>query len=294
VIEPCGIAAPPFGWAQAAAEATQTATAAAERSHVSIRELDQLTALEGVSRLLSAIWKVEPSSLGLTIDLLRGLSMTGNYVAGAYRGDELVGAAVAFFGARHTIHSNLTGAVSAAGVRNVGFALKLHQRAWALRRGIATITWTFDPLIRRNAYFNLTKLGANAVEYLPNFYGELDDPINAGDETDRLLVRWDLLEPATMKARPDSLAGSGNCERTPSCILRVGDDGAPRRCPWTRTTALLQVPADVESMRVADPSLARAWRLALRDALGQAMAEGAKVTGFRRIDGYLIEPAVPK
>src|SRR5437763_17197337 len=52
--------------------------------------------------------------------------------------------------------------------------------------------WTTDPLIRRNAYFNLAKLGAEAPQYLVDFYGEMRDAFNAGDESDRLLIRWRL------------------------------------------------------------------------------------------------------
>ena len=44
------------------------------------------------------------------------------------------------------------------------------------------MTWTFDPLVSRNARFNLTKLGAHAVEYLPDFYGAMEDGINSNDE----------------------------------------------------------------------------------------------------------------
>ncbi len=56
--------------------------------------------------------------------------------------------------------------------------MKLHQRAWAIARGIPVIEWTFDPLVARNAYFNIRKLGAMPVEYLPNFYGIMGDGIN--------------------------------------------------------------------------------------------------------------------
>ena len=59
----------------------------------------------------------------------------------------------------------------------VGFVLKQHQRSWALERDIDTIEWTFDPLVRRNAYFNLTKLGARLVGYVDNFYGKLHDGV---------------------------------------------------------------------------------------------------------------------
>jgi predicted GNAT superfamily acetyltransferase len=31
------------------------------------------------------------------------------------------------------------------------------------------VTWTFGPLVRRNAYFNLVKLGATAVAFHKDF-----------------------------------------------------------------------------------------------------------------------------
>ena len=69
------------------------------------------------------------------------------------------------------------------------------------------IAWTYDPLIRRNAYFNLAKLGARPVEYLPNFYGAMDDAINGGTETDRMLVRWELRSDLAVAACAGEAAG---------------------------------------------------------------------------------------
>ena len=47
----------------------------------------------------------------------------------------------------------------------------------------------FDPLVRRNARLNLVRLGADVTDYLPDFYGAMDDAVNAGDRSDRLLAR---------------------------------------------------------------------------------------------------------
>ncbi|WP_406315518.1 hypothetical protein [Streptomyces sp. NBC_00118] len=40
------------------------------------------------------------------------------------------------------------------------------------------------------------KLGARPEEYLQSFYGAMDDAINGGDESDRVLTAWDLTAPA--------------------------------------------------------------------------------------------------
>src|SRR5262249_59439835 len=59
----------------------------------------------------------------------------------------------------------------------------------------------------RNAYFNLHKLGAAAREYLPDFYGAMDDGTNTGDTTDRLYVSWELTSPAAVAAARGDVIG---------------------------------------------------------------------------------------
>ena len=65
--------------------------------------------------------------------------------------------------------------------RGVGRALKLAQRAHCLDVGIEEVRWTFDPMVARNARFNLVKLGAEATRLLPDFYGEMTDRLNRDD-----------------------------------------------------------------------------------------------------------------
>ena len=77
--------------------------------------------------------------------------------------------------------------------RGIGAAMKLHQRLWCLEHGITRMSWTFDPLIARNAYFNIgARLGALPSEYHPDFYGQMRDGVNAGHASDRVFVEWDL------------------------------------------------------------------------------------------------------
>ena len=191
--------------------AEEAARRAAGAAGVSIRELASIEDLEAAVALFDEIWHPEPGTQPISAELMRALSKAGNYVAGAYEGDRLVGASVAFLGAPpgQVLHSHVTG--TAIG-RGIGFALKLHQRAWALTRGLERITWTYDPLVLRNAHFNLAKLGARPEEYLPSFYGAMDDAINAGDESDRVLAVWRLTQPhvlAAARREPYAPAGPG-------------------------------------------------------------------------------------
>src|SRR3954471_4883540 len=157
---------------EAAGEVLETARgradAAAEQAGVTVRVLHELPDLEEVRLLLDDVWRPDPTNPTATLELLRVVSHIGSYVAAAYRGDTMVGATMGFFGPPDTrsLHSHITGVRPDGQVRGVGFALKTHQRAWALDNGVRTIGWTFDPLVSRNAYFNLAKLGARCHVYL--------------------------------------------------------------------------------------------------------------------------------
>ena len=56
---------------------------------------------------------------------------------------------------------------------SVGFLLKLLHRQEAMKRGVKTINWTFDPLMSKNANLNVRKLGAGFAEYLPRLLRHL-------------------------------------------------------------------------------------------------------------------------
>ncbi|GAA5069067.1 GNAT family N-acetyltransferase [Thermocatellispora tengchongensis] len=243
-----------------------------------VRELRDVEDMEDVRLLFDRIWGPDPGGAAVTVELLRALAHSGNYVAGAYQGGTLVGASVGFLGrpAGEVLHSHITGAASG---RGIGLALKLHQREWALRHGLARITWTFDPLVRRNAHFNLAKLGARPEEYLTSFYGPMDDAINAGDESDRLLAVWRLAE-----AHPAVAVPAG----TPMA-LGVRDGLPVAGAVDGAGTVLVALPEDIEGMRRRDPGAAKAWRHALREVLGGLMVAGGRVTGFHDKSYYVVE-----
>lgn len=268
--------------------AVQAADAAGLAAGVSVREVRDLHELESVVALFAAIWGRD-NNPPVTLELLRAFSKAGNYVGGAYENDTLVGACVGFFHApaEDALHSHIAGVSSAALGRSVGFALKLHQRSWVLLRGISHIAWTFDPLVSRNAHFNLVKLGAHAVEYLPNFYGAMTDSINGADDSDRLLVRWPLREPAVQAA---SWGESTPVPLGPGAVtaLSPGADGRPVHGRLDGETSLVAVPRDIEALRRTDPASARSWRVAVREVLTALTADGSRITGFDQAGGYVV------
>jgi predicted GNAT superfamily acetyltransferase len=260
-----------------------------------IRLLDRLEDLRTVVAVFERIWgrTDEPP---LNADTLKALTHSGNYVSGAFVDGRMVGALVGWLGGDPRrelhMHSHILGVLPDRETRGLGFELKQHQRRWCLDRGVMTMEWTTDPLVRRNAYFNLAKLGAEAPEYLVNFYGEMRDDINAGEESDRLLIRWRL---DSLRAEA-AAAGNGfepDVEKLREwkgdAILTVGRAGEPVTGSSSSRVLICQVPDDIVALRRDDPSLARRWRLALRDALGAALARGYVVTGATRSGWYVLE-----
>lgn len=273
-------------------EADQAADAAARHSGVSVREIAELAELEAVAALYDTIWRPQGGPL-LSAELMRAFGKAGNYVAGAFDGAVLVGACVGFFSApaHSSLHSHIAGVSDATRRRHVGFAIKLHQRAWTLRRGVRTVAWTFDPLVARNAWFNLVKLGADPAEYLSDFYGGMNDAINGPDGSDRLLVHWDLVAPSVARAcaganQPGDVGG----ERRRGAVVGLGisASGAPLPGSLDAPTVLIAVPPDIEAVRAADPDLAAQWRAAVRESLGGLLAAGARIDGFDRSGWYVI------
>jgi len=272
-----------------AESAREVADRAADRSGVRIRVVHDLDGLEQVRRVIHEIWQPAPEDPPVSRTMLRALAHAGNYCALAYDGDEPVGVCVGFLGVEppNTVHSHIAGVLGSAGGRHIGFALKQHQRAWAVDRGIGTITWTYDPLVRRNAFFNMTKLGALPTEYAEDFYGEMSDSINAGERTDRLVVHWDLLSQAAVAAgRCAEVVVAELLARGAQIVVDESAEG-PVVTASSAPVQLVRVPPDIEALRLGSPETARRWRFAVRDTLGDLMRHGWSVTAFSR-DGFYV------
>jgi predicted GNAT superfamily acetyltransferase len=250
---------------------------------VEVRALDDMPGITDAEALLRAIWGFPEGETPVSAGVLRALAFAGGYVAGAFAEDEMIGASVGFFALRHDtlhLHSHITGVLPEWQSRHVGLALKQHQRAWARDRGIKVIEWTFDPLVRRNAYFNLVKLGASVVGFEPSFYGEMQDAINAGDLTDRAVVHWRL---------DDSQAGTDQADA--HVILRADETGRPVVSTPADGPLRAWIPEDIVELRKTDPGAALAWRVALRQSLGAAVTAGYVATSMTRDGWYTLERA---
>ena len=229
-----------------------------------IKLLENAEEMALIVTMFQQVWGAVIPVVG--VEMLRAIAHSGGYVAGAFDSGRIVGASVGFL-ARHegedALHSHVTGILPGATGSGVGRAMKNHQRAWAADQRLKWVTWTFDPLVRRNAWFNIEVLRAHVADYLVDFYGPMTDSINAHDESDRLMVAWPTDPTAT--------------------TVTTNPDARQVEVP---------TPEDIVVIRRTDPAASREWRLRLREELGERMHGGAVVTGFTRAGAYIVHEAV--
>ncbi len=231
-------------------DAYEQAAAAAAAAGVTVRLADAPD-MSGVIGLFERTWGVGRSP---DRSMLLALDYAGNTVITAVADSQQIGATLGFLGWGNGLHlhSHMAAVVPWRRSAGVGYALKLFQRAVCLENGVTEMRWTFDPLIRRNAHFNLVKLGAEVTAFLPDFYGRLDDAITGSDRSDRFEVRWRL-----------------DSER-----VRAALAGEPPPA-WT-VAERLPLDVDFERHRADDPDAAAALRASSRALFSTSLARGLR------------------
>ena len=200
----------------------------------------------------------------ITPNLLQAMVHSGSYLSGAFIDDKLVGAAFAFPATNNGLHlhSHMTAVLPEFRDKGVGYALKIDQWNWAKKKNYSHLSWTFDPLVRRNAKLNIVKLGVDISAYFPNFYGDMPDALNAGDESDRLMVSWrtDIDAP---KARE---------------LITKPETG----------DILIEIPEDIVAIRSKNQSESMKWRRQVREQFLAAFEKNGKVIGFSANNEYVV------
>ncbi len=230
----------------------------------------------------------------ITIPLLE----IGGVVVGVYRKSDgrPVGVLIMMPGLRRgklIYYSHMLGFLREFRGRGLGLKLKEVQREIALSRGIDLITWTFEPLMVLNAWFNFVKVGVIAREYKVNYYGIMEIEYTKGVESDRLLVEW-YLRSERVKER---MAGRGEW-RDLNYFLRSGgkvvleavEGGEGFSLPRRRelgdsNVVLVEIPKDFVEMQVKTPHLVREWRDAYREVFERYLSEGYVVFDVTRGGG---------
>ena len=170
----------------------------------------------------------------------------------AVRGDEVFG------------YSHMMAVAKDYQNKGVGLRLKLAQRERAMQDGRKLIKWTWDPMMARNAHFNLNRLGATVDAYADNYYGvdyNTDSSLaeKVGLPSDRLIATWNL-----DSVRVNALANGATAPVEAKPVTSVA------------------IPAEWTAFVKQDPKRARDEQARVRDEFKKAFEQRLICAGFER------------
>jgi predicted GNAT superfamily acetyltransferase len=268
---------------------------------ITIRRAESVSDYRACQDAQRRAWGIQEEGYVVPIATMVGANLHGGLVLGAFHaGGHAVAMSFGFLGKvedRLCLYSQLTGVVPEYQSRGLGYKLKMAQADFAHENGLTLIAWAFDPLQAGNARFNLDKLGARVRRYVDNMYGERTDALNAGVPTDRVIAEWEV----SAETKPSTKTCTETATRLPRLIrFEQGAIGTPQ--PSTIVSVpdapqvLLELPAQISTLRRDHPEIAESWRLAVKQAFQSAISAGYEAIGFVREDAsgkprchYLLE-----
>ncbi len=230
---------------------------------IQVRKLENLQDQDSARKIFDITWSLDAGT-EITPNLLQAMVHSGSYLSGAFVDNKIVGTAFAFPATNGGLHllSHMTAVLPEYRDKGVGYALKIDQWNWAKKNNYSQLSWTFDPLVRRNAKLNIVKLGVDISAYHPNFYGDMPDALNAGDESDRLMVSWSIDLDAP-KARE---------------LITNPESG----------DILIEIPENIVEIRSENQSESMKWRRQVREQFMAAFEKNGKVIGFSANNEYVV------
>jgi predicted GNAT superfamily acetyltransferase len=261
-----------------------------------IKVLESPEAMASIEALQRVVWPGSETDV-VPAHLMITAVHNGGLVVGAFIDDQPVGFVFGFPGIEFTPDgprpkhcSHMMGIHPAQRDSGIGFALKRAQWQLVRHQGLDHITWTYDPLLSRNAYLNITKLGAVCSNYRRSEYGDMRDGLNAGLPSDRFQVDWWIntrrVERRLSKRprRPLKLENFAKAHLQPLYSPQRSADN------WLRSPehfsmlngnlALAEIPSDFTALKDGDFALARDWRFFSRELFETAFSAGYIVTDF--------------
>jgi predicted GNAT superfamily acetyltransferase len=231
---------------------------------INIKSLNSLKDQNLARIIFDKTWAMDAGT-EVTPNLLQAMVHSGAYLSGAFVEGKCVGAAFAFPATTSGLHlhSHMTAVLDGFRDQGIGSALKIDQWKWAKKNNYKEITWTFDPLVARNAKLNLIKLGVDISSYHPNFYGYMPDALNSGDESDRVMASWRVIG-----------------EQPVARSVIINPD---------KSYTLVKIPEDIVGIRSKNISENLKWRHRVREEFMQAFERGGKVVGFSANNEYVVK-----
>ena len=261
-----------------------------------IRLLEKPEEMNAVIELQRIVWPGSETDV-IPAHVLITAAHNGGLVLGAYEEDILMGFVFGFPGVdmlpdgpqlKHCSHQ--LAVRPEARDAGLGFALKRAQWQMLRQKGLTHATWTYDPMLSRNAHLNIAKLGATCNTYLRSYYGEMSDGLNFGLPTDRFQVDWWLITRRVERRLGKQPRGALPFKHViqagsrPLYALQSRQDGLlspPEQVPiFSENILAVEIPPDFMALKAADMQLARTWRVYSREVFEVAFTSGYIVTDF--------------
>lgn len=162
-------------------------------AQIVIKICDSNSAFQDVQYLHKTIWGLDELEITPT-HIYLAVHHAGGKTLCAYANDKPVGYVFGFAGVEDGgspyFYSHNLGVLEEWRNQGIAYALKVRLREVLLTAGFTKVKWTYEPLDSKNAHAYIGNLGGISNTYHREYYGAMDDDINRGLPSDRLVVDW--------------------------------------------------------------------------------------------------------
>jgi predicted GNAT superfamily acetyltransferase len=263
-----------------------TAAGPAPADGIVIRRVRTTEEYEDCVRMQHAIWGEDFTEI-VPATMLKVTQQIGGVTAGAFdAGGRLLGFVFGMMGAvdGSLVHwSDLLAVHPEARNKGLGRRLKLFQRELLRPLGVERMFWTYDPLVAKNAFLNIVRLGARPTEYVVDMYGsDTHSALHGGLGTDRFIVAWDLTKDGGANTRAS--ADLETAAREAPIATAPGPGGGRGAAPHAELpdadVVRVEVPGDIDAVIARDISAAAGLRASTRRIFTHYMHRDYGVSGF--------------
>lgn len=249
---------------------------------VIIKELTDVNEIMKLRDIESRAWGTEDT---VPHHIFIAGKFIGGVLLGAYINNKLIGYVFglpAIYNNRLCHYSHQLAVIPEYRNLGIGAKLKLKQREKCIDMGLDLIIWTFDPLQGLNAYFNLRKLSVISKKYFVNHYGNMNDKINRGMPTDRLLAEW-WIKSEWVINRLNSKGEFYNAVENP--VINFVNDAFPKPNEmnlelYNEKVISIPIPLNINSIKLSKPELAFKWRIVTRKTFLNYLEKGYTIVDF--------------
>ncbi|MBS1793029.1 MAG: hypothetical protein JSS81_04200 [Acidobacteria bacterium] len=242
-----------------------------ERPEVTIREVETIEAMRECIFMQRDVFAAPDMEISPVRHLIVA-RYAGGFTLGAYLDGRLAGFVLSlpmFLGPakERAFYSHMTAVDTRLQGLGIGAKLKWAQRERSLADGVKFIRWTYQPVLARNAFFNLERLGVQINHYLPNFYGTDAESsaeqrsADVGVDSDRFFADWYLDSPKVV-------------------AFSKGEDYAETGA----VAGTIEIPPDWNELVVRDTKTAVRIQERIKRESEEAFAAGLVIRGFERSD----------